>query len=87
MWMEETVARRSTTSVPSRPSQPGPPVAPALPFCYIMLDDGVKAAGVEEDQVKVADICDPPARSDRKRRADRADALAEAPLNTPVAGE
>ncbi len=31
-------------------------VATACPFCYIMLDDGVKAAGAEEDQVKVADI-------------------------------
>jgi hypothetical protein len=31
-------------------------VATACPFCYIMLDDGVKGQGVEEDQVKVADI-------------------------------
>ena len=31
-------------------------VATACPFCYIMLDDGVKAAGVEETDVKVADI-------------------------------
>ena len=31
-------------------------VATACPFCYIMLDDGVKAAGADEDQVKVADI-------------------------------
>jgi Fe-S oxidoreductase len=31
-------------------------VATACPFCYIMLDDGVKAAGVEETEVKVADI-------------------------------
>ncbi len=31
-------------------------VATACPFCYIMLDDGVKGAGVEEDQVRVADI-------------------------------
>jgi len=31
-------------------------VATACPFCYIMLDDGVKAAGKDEDQMKVADI-------------------------------
>ena len=31
-------------------------MATACPFCYIMLDDGVKAAGVEETEVKVADI-------------------------------
>ena len=31
-------------------------VATACPFCYIMLDDGVKAAGKEESEVKVADI-------------------------------
>ncbi|HYN30985.1 MAG TPA: hypothetical protein VES40_00035, partial [Ilumatobacteraceae bacterium] len=31
-------------------------VATACPFCYIMLDDGVKGAGYEEDQVRVADI-------------------------------
>jgi Fe-S oxidoreductase len=30
-------------------------VATACPFCYIMLDDGVKAAGAEET-VQVADI-------------------------------
>jgi hypothetical protein len=29
---------------------------PAVPFCYVMLDDGVKAQGHENDQVKVADI-------------------------------
>ena len=31
-------------------------IAVACPFCYIMIDDGVKAQGVEDDQVKVADI-------------------------------
>ena len=57
MWMEETIgtkvnderAREAISTGASR-------VATACPFCYIMLDDGVKAAGVEEDQMKVADI-------------------------------
>jgi Fe-S oxidoreductase/nitrate reductase gamma subunit len=57
MWMEENIgtkvnderAREAISTGASR-------VATACPFCYIMLDDGVKAAGVEEDQVKVADI-------------------------------
>ena len=31
-------------------------IATACPFCYIMIDDGVKAEGIEEDQVKVGDI-------------------------------
>jgi Fe-S oxidoreductase len=32
-------------------------IATACPFCYIMIDDGVKGAGrKEEDEVKVADI-------------------------------
>ncbi len=57
MWMEETTgtkvnderAEESLTTGASR-------VATACPFCYIMLDDGVKGAGVEDDEVKVADI-------------------------------
>ena len=31
-------------------------IATACPYCYIMVDDGVKAQGVEDDQVKVGDI-------------------------------
>jgi Fe-S oxidoreductase/nitrate reductase gamma subunit len=57
MWMEESIgtkvnderAREAISTGASR-------VATACPFCYIMLDDGVKAAGVEESEVKVADI-------------------------------
>ena len=31
-------------------------IATACPFCYIMIDDGVKGEGLEDDAVKVADI-------------------------------
>ena len=31
-------------------------IATACPFCYIMLDDGTKAAGADDETVKVADI-------------------------------
>ena len=31
-------------------------VATACPFCYIMIDDGVKGAGRDENEVRVADI-------------------------------
>ncbi|MEZ5382639.1 MAG: (Fe-S)-binding protein [Microthrixaceae bacterium] len=31
-------------------------IATACPFCYIMIDDGVKGEGVEEEDVKVGDI-------------------------------
>ncbi len=31
-------------------------VATACPFCYVMIDDGVKGQGIEDDEVKVADI-------------------------------
>ncbi|MEK7423627.1 MAG: heterodisulfide reductase-related iron-sulfur binding cluster [Actinomycetota bacterium] len=57
MWMEESIGtkvndERALEALSTGASR----VATACPFCYIMLDDGVKAAGVEEDQVKVADI-------------------------------
>ena len=57
MWMEENVGvkvndERAQEALSTGASR----VATACPFCYIMLDDGVKAAGVEEDEVRVADI-------------------------------
>ena len=57
MWMEETVGKkindeRSQEAIATGATR----VATACPFCYIMLDDGVKAQGYEEDEVKVADI-------------------------------
>lgn len=31
-------------------------IATACPFCYVMIDDGVKAQGIEDDEVKVGDL-------------------------------
>jgi Fe-S oxidoreductase/nitrate reductase gamma subunit len=57
MWMEESIGtkvndERALEAISTGASR----VATACPFCYIMLDDGVKAAGVEETEVRVADI-------------------------------
>jgi Fe-S oxidoreductase/nitrate reductase gamma subunit len=57
MWMEETTGKkvndeRSQELIATGASR----IAVACPFCYIMIDDGAKAAGKEDDEVKVADI-------------------------------
>ena len=57
MWMEETIGTkvndaRSRELIATGASR----IATACPFCYIMIDDGVKGLGKEEDEVKVADI-------------------------------
>ena len=57
MWMEESIGKqvnveRSQELIATGASR----IATACPFCYIMIDDGVKGQGVEEDEVKVADI-------------------------------
>ncbi len=57
MWMEESIGTKVNDERAREAISTGATrVATACPFCYIMLDDGVKAAGMEEDQVKVADI-------------------------------
>ncbi|MEM7275388.1 MAG: heterodisulfide reductase-related iron-sulfur binding cluster [Actinomycetota bacterium] len=57
MWMEETIGtkvndERSEELIETGASR----IATACPFCYVMMDDGVKGHGVEEDEVRVADI-------------------------------
>lgn len=57
MWMEETIGtkvndERSEELVATGASR----IATACPFCYIMIDDGVKGQGIEEDEVRVADV-------------------------------
>jgi Fe-S oxidoreductase len=57
MWMEESIGKKVNDERAQEALSTGASrVATACPFCYIMLDDGVKAAGVDEDQVKVGDI-------------------------------
>ena len=56
MWMEESVGKKVNDERAEELIATGASkVATACPFCYIMLDDGVKAAGAEET-VQVADI-------------------------------
>jgi heterodisulfide reductase subunit B len=57
MWMEESVGKKVNDERAEELIGTGASrVATACPFCYIMLDDGVKGAGKEEDEVRVADI-------------------------------
>jgi len=57
MWMEESTGKQINIERSQELLRTGATkIAVACPFCYIMIDDGVKAQGIEEDQVKVADI-------------------------------
>lgn len=57
MWMEETIGVKVNDARAEELIATGAGrVATACPFCLIMMDDGVKAAGIDEDQVKVADV-------------------------------
>jgi Fe-S oxidoreductase len=57
MWMEETIGKKVNDERAQEAIATGATrVATACPFCYIMLDDGVKGQGKEEDEVRVADI-------------------------------
>jgi Fe-S oxidoreductase len=57
MWMEEHVGKQVNVERSQELLATGAErIATACPFCYIMIDDGVKGEGVEDDEVKVADI-------------------------------
>ncbi|MCU1374349.1 MAG: putative iron-sulfur protein, partial [Actinomycetia bacterium] len=57
MWMEETIGKKVNDERAQEAIATGATrVATACPFGYIMLDDGVKGAGKDEDEVRVADI-------------------------------
>jgi Fe-S oxidoreductase/nitrate reductase gamma subunit len=86
MWMEENVGtkvndERAVEAISTGATR----VATACPFCYIMLDDGVKAAGKEESEVKVADIAIH--LLDAIEAGEHKLANPDAPLQQPVAGD
>ena len=57
MWMEESVGSKvNDVRAKELVATGATRIAVACPFCFIMMDDGVKAAGKDEDEVKVADI-------------------------------
>jgi Fe-S oxidoreductase len=57
MWMEESIGKQVNVERSQELLATGATrIATACPFCYIMIDDGVKAQGVEEDDVKVGDL-------------------------------
>ena len=57
MWMEESIGKQVNVERSQELIATGATrIATACPFCYIMIDDGVKAQGVEEDQLKVGDL-------------------------------
>ena len=87
MWMEETIGTKVNDERAREAIATGARrVATACPFCYIMLDDGVKAAGKEESEVRVADIS--MHLLEAIERGEAAVAAARAPLNIQVvAGE
>jgi Fe-S oxidoreductase len=88
MWMEESIgvkvnderAREALSTGASR-------IATACPFCYIMLDDGTKAAGADES-VKVGDIAIHLLDAiEAGERAFDAQSTPLAPPPSPVAGD
>ena len=78
MWMEETTGKKVNVERTQEALATGAErIAVACPFCYVMIDDGVKAEGRDED-VKVQDIAEVLLES-----LERAPA-APAPVGTPV---
>ncbi len=56
-WLEETTGKDINVDRSQQLLATGADrIATACPFCYVMIDDGVKGQGVDEDEVKVADI-------------------------------
>jgi Fe-S oxidoreductase len=85
MWMEENVGAKVNDERAKEAIATGATrVATACPFCYIMLDDGVKGAGKDESEVKVADIAIH--LLDAIEEGERNRSLRNAPLSTS-AGE
>jgi len=57
MWMEEHVGKQINVERSQELLATGATrVATACPFCYVMIDDGIKGEGVEDGEVLVQDI-------------------------------
>ena len=57
MWMEEDIGTKINDERALELAETGASrIATACPFCYVMMDDGVKGHGYEETDVRVADI-------------------------------
>ncbi|MDP7542434.1 MAG: heterodisulfide reductase-related iron-sulfur binding cluster [Acidimicrobiales bacterium] len=57
MWMEEDIGKNINVERSQELLATGATrIATACPFCYVMIDDGVKGEGIEESEVKVGDI-------------------------------
>ena len=83
MWMEESIGVKVNDERAEEAISTGATrVATACPFCYIMLDDGVKAAGKDDDEVKVADLAIH--LLDAIEAGEGAAAHPDAPLNVPM---
>ncbi|MFM8902732.1 MAG: heterodisulfide reductase-related iron-sulfur binding cluster [Actinomycetota bacterium] len=86
MWMEEDIGtkvndERAREAIATGASR----VATACPFCYIMLDDGVKGAGKDDSEIKVGDIAIH--LLDAIENGERLVTAIGAPLREAVAGE
>ena len=58
MWMEESIGKKVNTERSEEAVATGASrIAVACPFCYVMMEDGVKGQG-REDDVKVQDIAE-----------------------------
>jgi Fe-S oxidoreductase/nitrate reductase gamma subunit len=86
MWMEENIGTKVNDERAAEAISTGATrVATACPFCYIMMDDGVKGAGMEESEVKVADIAIH--LLDAIEAGERQHANQISPINMSVAGD
>ncbi|MAT06838.1 MAG: iron-sulfur protein [Acidimicrobiaceae bacterium] len=89
MWMEESIGTKVNDERALEAISTGATrVATACPFCYIMLDDGVKAAGKDDDEIKVADLAIHllDAIEEGERKAAHPEAHLNQPFTEPVRG-
>jgi Fe-S oxidoreductase/nitrate reductase gamma subunit len=57
MWMEETTGKKVNDERSQELIATGADrIATACPYCYVMIDDGAKAAGKEDEDLRVGDI-------------------------------